>query len=98
MYAVGVMKIKITERARRGHTRRWATAAVTSHQVLAHPLEIIRGEMATVLAHSHSKEEQQKLWGSVALLIYMVVWVCSLISPLIVMGLIYLQLYVASST
>ena len=45
-----------------------------------------------------TEEEQQKLWGSVALLIYMVVWVCSLISPLIVMGLIYLQLYVASST
>ena len=54
--------------------------------------------MTAVLAHSHSKEEQQKLWGSVALLIYMVVWVCSLISPLIVMGLIYLQWYVASST
>mmetsp|Transcript_11893 Transcript_11893/g.32147 ORF Transcript_11893/g.32147 Transcript_11893/m.32147 type:complete len:312 (+) Transcript_11893:183-1118(+) len=52
--------------------------------------------MTAVLAHSHSKEEQQKLWGSVALLIYMAVWVCSLISPLIVIGLIYLQCFKAA--
>lgn len=50
----------------------------------------------SVLMHKHTKEEQQKLLGSIALMIYMVVWVCSLISPLIVLCLFYVGLYKAA--
>ena len=42
-----------------------------------------------VIACSHTKEEQQAVWGSAALIVYMAVWVASLLSPAIVLVLVY---------